>query len=336
MMAAPGARGASGSCGSGEGADDGEGAGSAAGFHEPVMVEEVLEALGDARDGTILDGTLGGGGHTEAMLARWPGCRVLGVDRDPEAIAVAQGRLASYSDRVRFLTMRFDQAPSDQRVAQDGLAGALLDLGLSSWQLDAPHRGFAFRRGQALDMRMDGEGGGRSAADVLNLEEEAELARMFREYGEEPRSRRLAREVVRRRRTRPFRASDDLVAALAGTLDRAPTPREKARVFQALRMAVNREIEVLAEALPLIRDVLRDGGVLAVIAYHSLEDRVVKEAFRAWSRDCVCPPDFPVGVCRGRALGSPLFRRPRRPSPEEVRRNSRARSALLRAWRKAA
>jgi 16S rRNA (cytosine1402-N4)-methyltransferase len=300
------------------------------------MVEEALEALGDAREGTILDGTLGGGGHTEAMLVRWPRCRVLGVDRDPEAIEAAGSRLASFSDRVRLLHMRFDEAPSDAQVSQEGLDGALLDLGISSWQLDAAHRGFAFRPGQLLDMRMEGERGASTAADLLNQEPEEELARVFREYGEEPRARRLAREVVRRRRLRPFRTSDDLLAALAGSLDHAPTPRDRARIFQALRIAVNREIDLLAAALPAIRDVLKARGVLAVIAYHSLEDRVVKESMREWSRDCVCPPGFPVCVCRGRPLGWPLFRGPRRPSAEEVRRNPRARSALLRAWRKAA
>lgn len=305
------------------------------GFHDPVMVEEILEALGTAQKGMILDGTLGSGGHAETFLRSWPRCRVVGVDRDPEALKNATERLAPFSDRVRYLEMRFDHAMDDAEVRQDGLDGALLDLGVSSWQLDQDHRGFAFRRGILLDMRMSGEGEGESAAELLNHWEEEDLARVFYEYGEEPKARKLAREVVRRRQNQPFATSDDLVAALSGTLGRAPGQKEKARVFQALRIAVNEELLALGDALPRIRDALNPGGVLAVIAYHSLEDRIVKEAFREWSQDCVCPPRFPVCFCRGEAYGAPVFKGPRRPTEAEVERNSRSRSALFRAWRKA-
>ena len=305
-------------------------------FHDPVLVAEVLEVLEGASQGRILDGTLGGGGHTEAMLSRWPQCRVLGVDRDPDAIEKARLRLEPFADRLRILEMRFDQAMEDAKVKKDGLEGALLDLGVSSWQLDADHRGFAFRRGLPLDMRMDGAGKGESAADFLNQEPEEELARVFREYGEEPRARRLAREVVRRRADRPFKTSDDLVGVLGRTLGRGPSPRDMARIFQALRIAVNQELPVLDRTLPMIRDALNPNGVLAVISYHSLEDRIVKGAFREWSLDCVCPPGLPVCGCDQTALGSLLFRKPRRPSSEEIDSNPRARSALLRAWRKAA
>ncbi len=305
------------------------------GFHDPVMVGEVLEALEGARTGVILDGTLGGGGHTEAILARWPESRVVGVDIDPEAIRTAQKRLELYAERVRYLEMRFDEAMNDARIRKDGLDGALLDLGVSSWQLDRDRRGFAFRKGAPLDMRMGGEGGGETAAEILNEAPEEELVRIFREYGEEPRARKLARGVSRRRARGPFQTSDDLVAALSGALGRGPSAKEKARVFQALRIAVNQELGALDRALPAIRDALNPQGVLAVISYHSLEDRRVKVAFREWSRACVCPPGLPICTCRGRALGSPLFKGPRRPVQEEVDRNPRARSALLRAWRKA-
>ncbi len=308
--------------------------GTSAGFHDPVMVAEVLEALGEVEAGLILDGTVGGGGHAEAILRRWPQCRLLGVDRDPEAVEAARHRLREFSNRIRFLTMRFDEALNDAEVLKEGLDAALLDLGVSSRQLDADPRGFAFRRGLALDMRMGGEGGV-TAADLLNEAEEGELARVFLRYGEERRGRRLAREVVRRRGSRPFRTSDDLVAALAASLGRAPGARDKARIFQALRIAVNQEMDSLALALPLLQERLKAGGTLVVLSYHSLEDRAVKEAFREWSRDCVCPPGLPVCVCRGRALGAPLHRGPLRPRPPEVEANPRARSALLRAWRKA-
>lgn len=305
------------------------------GFHAPVMVEEVLGVLESAREGVILDGTLGGGGHAEAMLRRWPHCRILGVDRDPEALHEAADRLAPFSNRVRYLEMRFDHAMEDARKRGEALDGALLDLGVSSWQLDQDRRGFAFRRGLPLDMRMNPEAGGPTAAHLLNHGPEEELARIFFEYGEEPRSRKLAREVLRRRAHAPLETSDDLVAALARTLNRAPGQKEKARAFQALRIAVNQELEALQGALREGMEALKAGGVLAVIAYHSLEDRMVKNAFREWSRDCICPPEIPVCRCRGRALGAPVFKGPLRPSQEEVEENPRARSARLRGWRKA-
>jgi 16S rRNA (cytosine1402-N4)-methyltransferase len=270
------------------------------------------------------------------MLHKWPACRILGVDRDPEAVRVAQNRLRPFTDRLRILEMRFDQAMEDAQMKREGLDGALLDLGVSSWQLDEDERGFAFRRGLKLDMRMAGESDEPTAADVLNQESETELARIFREYGEEPRARRLAREVVRRRTDRPFEESDHLVAALGRTLGRTPSPREMARIFQALRIAVNGELPILTRTLPQIRSRLNPGGVLAVISYHSLEDRIVKRAFREWSQDCVCPPGLPVCACDHKASGAPLFRKPVRPSEDEVARNPRARSALFRAWRKAA
>jgi 16S rRNA (cytosine1402-N4)-methyltransferase len=305
------------------------------GYHEPVLADAVLQALDPQGDGLFLDGTVGGGGHTHRLLDACPGCRVIAVDRDPQALEAARRALAEYGTRVRFLACRFDDATADDEVGPGSLDGALLDLGVSSHQLDDDGRGFAFRRGVALDMRMD------TTSDVdavrfLAEASEARLAEVFRDLGEEPRARRLAREIVKRRATAVMRTSDDLVAALSVTLGRAPSARDKARIFQAVRIAVNDELEALEGALPALRDALKDGGVLVVIAYHSLEDRMVKHAFREWSRTCVCPPELPVCMCRGRALGETLTRRPVRPSDDEVSRNPRARSARLRAWRRAA
>ena len=226
---------------------------------------------------------------------------------------------------------RFDDAPSDPEVRDRGLDGALLDLGVSSHQLDDDARGFAFRRGVALDMRMNGSGGS-DAKRFLAEATEDRLAQVFREFGEEPRARRLAREVVKRRATEPLATSDDLVAALSVSLGRSPSAKEKARVFQAVRIAVNEEMDALERALPAIRDVLKEGGVMVVIAYHSIEDRAVKNAFREWSRSCVCPPELPMCVCRGRALGTTLTRKVLRPTAEEVDLNPRARSARLLAF----
>lgn len=304
-------------------------------YHEPVMAEEVLAYLAPRDGALLLDGTLGGGGHTLRILEACPGCRVVAVDRDPDALAEAGTVLAHVRDRVRFLHRRFDEACDDAEVRDRGLDGALLDLGISSHQIDAEARGFAFRRGVALDMRMDPTQE-QDAVRLLAEASEGELARIFRDLGEEPRARRLAREIVKRRATEPLATSDDLVAALTVALGRSPSAQDKARIFQAVRIAVNAELESLERGLPALRDALQEGGVLVVIAYHSLEDRMVKNAFREWSASCVCPPESPVCTCRGRPLGETLTRKPVRPSDDEVSRNPRARSARLRAWRRAA
>jgi 16S rRNA (cytosine1402-N4)-methyltransferase len=308
----------------------------AGGYHEPVLVEEALRYLSPAGGELYLDGTVGGGGHALLLLSRCPDCRLVAVDRDPDALAEAGATLSAHAGRVRFLHATFDRAAADPEIRAEGLAGALLDLGVSSHQIDRAERGFSFARGAGLDMRMGGDEGGPTAADLLNEESEERLAQVFREYAEEPRARRLAREIVRRRENRPFETSDDLVAALAATLGRAPSNRDKARIFQGLRVALNAELELLERALPDLRDVLKPRGVIVVIAYHSLEDRIVKDAFREWSQECICPPELPVCRCRGHALGETLTRKPVVPTEEETRKNPRARSARLRAWRKAA
>lgn len=304
-------------------------------YHEPAMGREVLDLLSPRDGGFFLDGTVGGGGHTRLILEACPDCRVLAVDRDPEALDEARESLADVRSQVRFLSARFDDAPADPEVRDRGLDGALLDLGVSSHQLDDDSRGFAFRRGVPLDMRMSGAEG-LDARRFLAEASEERLTQVFRDFGEEPRARRLAREVVKRRATERFETSDQLVAALSVSLGRSTSQREKARIFQAIRIAVNQELEALELGLPAIRDALKGGGVLVVIAYHSLEDRTVKNAFREWSRSCICPPEVPLCVCRGRPLGKTLTRKVVRPSEEEVERNPRARSARLRAWRRAA
>jgi 16S rRNA (cytosine1402-N4)-methyltransferase len=304
-------------------------------YHEPVLGDEVLKLLGPHGSGLYLDGTVGGGGHARRILESCPGCRVLAVDRDGEAIGHARSALAPFGDRVRFLHARFDAAPADSEASELGLDGALLDLGVSSHQIDSEARGFTFRRGVALDMRMDASGFP-SARDFLAGATEERLAQVFRDFGEEPRARRLAREIVKRRATHPLESSDDLVAALAVTLGRAPSAQDKARIFQAVRIAVNEELESLERGLPAIREALNDGAVMVVISYHSLEDRLVKNTFRDWSRSCICPGDAPVCTCRGRPLGETLTRKPVRPSERETAANPRARSARLRAWRRAA
>ncbi len=305
-------------------------------YHEPVLVEQVLGYLAPRGAGLFFDGTVGGGGHARAVLETCAECRLLGCDRDPEALAEARKALEPLGARVVLERGRFDQV-IQARVGDAVLSGALLDLGVSSRQLDADGRGFAFRRGVPLDMRMEGaEGSAATAAELLNEASEGDLTEIFRTFGEEPRARRLARVIVRRRAERPFETSDDLVGALSAARGSAPSQRDKARIFQALRIAVNQELQSLEQGLEGLLPALLPGGTLVVISYHSLEDRVVKLTFRSWSAACVCPPEFPVCVCRGVPLGVTLTKKPVRPSDDEVARNPRARSARLRAWRKAA
>jgi 16S rRNA (cytosine1402-N4)-methyltransferase len=306
------------------------------GYHAPVLVDEVVHFLAPAEEGEILDGTVGGGGHAEALLLAYPRCRILAVDRDPDALAESRQRLAPFLDRVRFLHARFDAAAQGAGLIGPTLQGALLDLGVSSRQIDAGGRGFSFRPGVPLDMRMGGSGAkGETAASLLNSWDEERIRRLFWDYGEEPRSRALARVICEVRKERPFSTSDDLLDAMGRALGRAPFVKEKARVFQALRIEVNREMEALDTALPALRDALLPGGILVVISYHSLEDRPVKNAFREWSRRCTCPPEIPLCICRGEALGQTLTRSVVTPGAEELERNPRSRSARLRAWRKA-
>jgi len=298
------------------------------------MVREVVAHLRPERGGLYFDGTIGGGGHSEAILEAGTDTRVIGVDRDPEAVEEARRRLERFSGRVRLVRGDYAEVAESWR---EPLAGALLDLGVSSHQIDDVGRGFTFREAAPLDMRMGGASASApTAADLLNEMPEAALADVFYRYGEERRSRRLAAEVVRRRKVRPLRTSDDLVSALVRALGPKVGPQDKARIFQAVRIAVNDELTSLERALAALRERLEAGGVLAVISYHSLEDRRVKVSFREWSLACVCPPELPVCQCRGKPLGELLTRKPESASAEEVARNARARSAHLRAWRKAA
>jgi 16S rRNA (cytosine1402-N4)-methyltransferase len=302
-------------------------------YHVPVMVSEVLGYLNPARGGFYLDGTLGGGGHSEAILDASGSAFVIGVDRDPAALAEASRRLMGFGGRFRAVQGNYANAVQASELEPGSLAGVLLDLGISSRQVDEDARGFTFRSGAPLDMRMEGAAGFESAADLLNTMDEAELATIFWRYGEEKKSRRLARVIVEMREKQPLERSDDLSSAVDRVIPRA-TSQDRARIFQAVRIAVNDEITSLELALPSLRDALAAGGVFVVIAYHSLEDRLVKDSFREWSRECVCPPGLPVCVCRGAALGESLTRKPVMASPDEVELNPRARSARLRAWRK--
>jgi 16S rRNA (cytosine1402-N4)-methyltransferase len=299
-------------------------------FHTPVLVDEVIGLLGNAK--TVLDGTLGGGGHSEALLEA--GARVTGIDRDTDALASARKRLERFEKAGRFLGVQGNYADAAEILREKRFDAILLDLGVSSHQFDAADRGFTFREGAPLDMRMDRDGRA-TAADLLNTEDENALTGIFREYADERRGARLAREIIRRRTTESFATSDHFVRAIRGALGPRTGPSDFARLFQALRIAVNDEFEGLRRALPSLRDLLSSEGTIAVITYHSGEDRLVKHTFREWSVGCVCPPRQPICTCGAKALGMTLTKRATTPIDVEISKNPRARSAKLRAWRKA-
>ena len=303
-------------------------------YHAPVLASEVVGFLGERK--RVLDCTLGGGGHSHALLSNGV-ASVVGVDRDPDALAEAFQQLAAFSEQGRFTAVESNYAALDsiRWLAGASFDGIFLDLGLSSHQINTTERGFTFRPGAPLDMRM-GNDAAADAAELLNSADEGSLGSIFRDFGDERRAMRLAREIVRRRATQPFETSDDLVGAIRGALGPTTGPNDFARLFQAVRIAVNDELGGLERALPALRDRLDPDGVLVVIAYHSGEDRLVKNAFRDWSSACICPPKQPVCTCRGRPLGRTLTRRAVTASDDEIARNPRARSARLRAWQNAA
>lgn len=302
-------------------------------YHAPVLAAAVKDLFAGAHH--VLDGTLGGGGHALALLDSGTPV-VTGIDRDPEAIDAARRRLTRFIDSGRLRChlanyARLGDVPSLAGAVFDGI---LLDLGISSHQVDEIKRGFTFREGAPLDMRM-GPDTGPTAAEILNTADECELATLFRSYGDEPRARRLAQQVIRRRASRDFETSDDFVRAIRGAFGARTGAADFARLFQALRIAVNDERRELERALPAMRGYLAPGGVVVVISYHSGEDRVVKHAFREWSMACVCPPRQPRCTCSRQAPGETATKRSLTAAADEVVRNPRSRSARLRAWRSA-
>jgi 16S rRNA (cytosine1402-N4)-methyltransferase len=304
--------------------------------HLPVMPAEVLETLAPASGSLQIDATVGGGGHTERILeAASPDGRVLGLDADQAAIDRVALRLARFGDRLVLRRANFRElavvAPGAGFSTVDG---ALFDLGLSSYQLADRERGFGFRAGGPLDMRFD-TSVGVPASELLATLDADELAALFRRYGEEPAARRIARAIVESRRTAPVETAEDLATLVERTLPGNPRrPRRThpaTRTFQALRIAVNEELDALQDGLAAAVDLLRPGGRLVVLSYHSLEDRIVKRFLDGERRGCICPPEAPVCVC-GRSPRVRLVTRPSMtPTSEEISANPRARSARLRA-----
>lgn len=308
--------------------------------HTSVLLDEVLENLAIKPDGIYVDGTLGGGGHSYHILERLTGGgRLIGIDQDTDAIWAAAERLSPFGEAVTIVHDNYEhiaEVLSDLGIGQ--VDGILLDLGVSSYQLDNPERGFTYRTDDApLDMRMD-RTSSLTAKEIVNTYPEQELARILREYGEEKCASRIAANIVKERNRKPLETTGDL-----SRIVRASIParmREKGgnpdkRTFQAIRIACNRELDVLRDSLDTMIDLLAPGGRLCVITFHSLEDRIVKTAFRRNENPCTCPPEFPVCVCGKKSKGRAVTRKAIAPGAEELKNNRRAASAKLRVFEKA-
>jgi len=306
-------------------------------MHHPVLLQEVLRLFAPvATEGVIVDATVGLGGHAEALLSRYPGIRLIGIDRDSRALALAGQRLRGFGERVRLVEDRYERLIEILDREQAGPVGAILaDLGVSSMQLDDPTRGFSFREEGPLDMRMSGSGSGQSAADLVNGLDEEELTRLIREYGEEPMAKRIARAIVTARSQSPIETTSRLAEVIRtvkkprfGQIDPATL------TFQALRIATNEELGGLEGFIDDAVARLEEGGRIAVISFHSLEDRIVKRTLRRLEGECRCPPGMPVCGCGAVRSVEVLTSRPVEAGEQEVVENPRARSAKLRAAEK--
>lgn len=300
-------------------------------MHRPVLYQEIIHALRPRRDGLYVDATVGAGGHAWGLLqSSQPGGRLLGLDVDPQALDLARQRLEPFGERA--ILVRASYVSLNTQLSELGwqeVDGIVIDLGISSMQVDTPERGFSFLVDAPLDMRFDPDNPV-SAADLVNSLDEGELADLIYRYGEEKRSRQVARDILA---ARPLKTTLEL----ARVVSRAVSSRKgrqdihpATRTFQALRIAVNHELEAVEAVLPQAVGALATGGRLAVISFHSLEDRIVKQYFRQESRDCICPPRQPVCTCGHKASIREITRRPITPQPAEVESNPRARSARLR------
>ncbi|MCR4797181.1 MAG: 16S rRNA (cytosine(1402)-N(4))-methyltransferase RsmH [Lachnospiraceae bacterium] len=306
--------------------------------HYSVMLPEVMEALNIRENGIYIDGTMGGAGHSLAICARLATGRLIGFDQDEDAILAAKKRLADHHQEMKATIISDNYEHMRERLEEIGIEkadGILLDLGVSSYQLDEKERGFSYMQPDAaLDMRMDRRKK-QTAADILNSYSEEELVRVLRDYGEERCAHRIAKNIVDVRKTMPF----STVGQLNEVVDRSiPAKMKKTgghpskRTFQALRIELNRELEVLENTLDEMVDLLNPGGRLVIITFHSLEDRIVKNKFKTYENPCTCPKDFPVCVCGKKPKGVVITRKPILPSQEELEINSRSKSAKLRVF----
>ena len=302
--------------------------------HISVLLEESIDYLRPEGGGVFVDGTLGGGGHSFRLLSRGKDARLIGIDQDAEAIAAAKERLSVFEDRVTYVNRNFSGIKEIlAELGTECIDGAMIDLGVSSYQLDNAQRGFSYMHDAPLDMRMDTRAE-KSAYDVVNFYSMDELARVFYEYGEEKWSKRIAEFIVKRRETKPVETTFELVEIIKAAIPkgaRTEGGHPAKRVFQAIRIEVNGELRILEGAIRDFVDVISPGGRLAVITFHSLEDRIVKKVFASLAKGCTCPKGFPVCVCGNKPKVRLLTRKPVLPSLSELESNSRSKSAKLRA-----
>ena len=306
--------------------------------HRSVLLEETIKELRIKPDGIYVDGTLGGGGHSFEIASRLgEGGRLIGIDQDEAAVEAAGERLLSFGDKVTIIRNNYQNTRSVLlSLAVSGIDGMLLDLGVSSYQLDTAERGFSYRYDTALDMRMD-QRQTLTAGDIVNQYEERELFRIIRDYGEDRFAKNIAKHIVRAREIKPIETTGELNGIIRAAIParlRAEGGHPSKRTFQAIRIECNRELEVLEESLEELIELLKPGGRLCIITFHSLEDRIVKNAFRKAENPCTCPPSFPVCVCGRKSKGKVITGKPILPPEEERNENPRSKSAKLRVFEK--
>ncbi len=306
--------------------------------HYSVLLQETIDELKIKPDGIYVDGTMGGGGHSYEIAKRLDTGRLIGIDQDKDALAAASKRLEEFSDRVTYVHSNYEAMVSElQKLGITGVDGIVLDLGVSSFQLDTPDRGFSYMVEDApLDMRMNQEST-KTAADIVNGYSEDELCRIIRDYGEDRFARNIARNIVKAREDKPLETAGELNRIIEASIPKrlqATGGHPAKRTYQAIRIELNRELEVLEENLNDFISLLNDGGRICIITFHSLEDRIVKNIFRKNQDPCTCPKDFPVCVCGKESMGKVITRKPILPSEEELEENSRSRSAKLRVFEK--
>lgn len=305
--------------------------------HKSVLLFETIDSLNIKPDGIYVDGTLGGGGHAlEAVRRLGEHGRLIGIDQDGEAIAAATERLKDYSDKVTIVRSNYEEIQTVlKNLGIDKVDGIYLDLGVSSYQLDTPERGFTYREDDApLDMRMD-QRNERTAADIVNTYSEFDLYRIIRDYGEEKFAKNIAKHIVKARESKAIETTGELTEIIKGAIPakmRAVGGHPSKRTFQAIRIELNQELEVLNKSIDTMIDLLKPGGRLSIITFHSLEDRIVKTRFRNNENPCVCPPDFPVCMCGKVSKGKVITRKPIVPSEEEIEENKRSKSSKLRVF----